>query len=64
MGIEMEKEKNIILMVIQYSKGNIYIILKPEEKNIQKEDQNMKENIIKINGTEKDLIKMEISFIN
>ena len=60
----MEKEKNIILMVIQYSKGNIYIILKPEEKNIQKEDQNMKENIIKINGTEKDLIKMEISFIN
>ena len=58
---KMEKEKNMILMVNQYLKENMYITIKLEVQNIIKENQNMKENIYMIeNIMEKVMMKKKI----
>ena len=57
----MEKEKNIILTVNQNLKVIIYIIIKLQEKYIQKKNWNMMVNLDMIeNGMEKDMMKMII----
>ena len=61
----MEKEKNIMLMVIYFLKENIYIIKKEKEKNMLIINQNMKENIYIIkNGMVKDMMKIVILYMN
>ena len=58
---EMEKGKNMILMVIQYLKVSIYILTNYMENIILVENQNMKVNIYMIkNIMEKDMKKMVI----
>ena len=58
---EMEKEKNLILMVNQNLKENIYMINFKKEKTILIIDYNMKENIyMGENGMVKDMMKMVI----
>ena len=61
MGKEMEKEKNITMMVNYNLKENIYMVIKEKENYILMEIQNMKVNIYTIkNITEKDLAQMVI----
>ena len=57
----MEKEKNIILTVNENLKVIIYMIIKLQEKYIQKKNWNMMVNLDMIeNGMEKDMMKMVI----
>ena len=57
----MEKEKNIILTVNQNLKVIIYMIIKLQEKYIQKKNWNMTVNLDMIeNRMEKDMMKMVI----
>ena len=65
----MEKEKNIILVVIQNLKDNNWMIIEEKEKSIivitEIIFQNLKENIDMIeNGMEKDMIKTGILYMN
>ena len=61
----MEKEKNIMMMVNQNLKENIYMIKKEKENYILIINQNMMENIYIIkNGMVKDMMKILISYMN
>ena len=62
---EMEKEKNIIIMVIQNLKVYIYIQKNKVVIHILMEKQNMKVNIYMIkNGMEKGLMEIIILYMN
>ena len=63
----MEKEKNIMIMVIQHLKVNIKMIkeMEKEQNIIIQENQNLKDNILKeINGMVKDMTYMKMLNIN